>query len=508
MSQHIINETINAGTDIKKYHDGEAGSDYTPSLSNISGDIKAKSMSQKLSLIFASIALGSDGYQANIIGAVERCLEKIYGASVLSNGLSTRVSNAMLVGDIVGQVGFGFIIDRMGRKFGIISCTMFVCLGIILATASSGLTPTGLIWMLIIARGITGVGVGGEYPCSSVTAGEAAEESGRSRGLWLILSGNFVIDVGFVVATIVPVILLAICGEGGLEAVWRLSIGLGLLLPLNVLYFRLKMLNSEMYQKNALTRNVPYLLIFKKYWPKLLITGGIWFLYDFVSYSFGIFSDTILSTAVPENTLMQTLCWNIVINVFYPFGALAGGLFIDRLGRKTIMASGFFIQAAIGIIVGALAPQIITNCFPVFVIMYGFFLFFGEFGPGDCTILVSAEMYPTAIRGTMYGLSAALGKAGAAIGTQVFKPILYALTESTGDPLRAQGYLFIIGSCIGIIGGIITLLYIPNMTHQSIDTLDVEFRQMLLDNGYDVSQLGFGNVDSQAEIAEPKKEKN
>ena len=266
------------------------------------------------------------------------------------------------------------------------------------------------------------------------------------------------------------------------------------------------MLNSEMYQKQALTRNVPYLLIFKKYWPKLLVTGGIWFLYDFVSYSFGIFSDTILSVAVPENTLMQTFQWNIVLNVFYPFGALAGGLFIDRLGRKYVMASGFFIQAVIGIVVGALAPQIITNAFPAFVILYGLFLFFGEFGPGDCTILISAEMYPTAIRGTMYGISAAIGKAGAAIGTQVFKPILAALTESTGDPLKAQGYLFIIGSCIGILGGLITVFYVPNMTHESMESIDAEFRQMLQENGYDVAQLGYGTSEkSEVETADVKK---
>lgn len=307
--------------------------------------------------------------------------------------------------------------------------------------------------------------------------------------------------MGFVVATIVPVILLAICGEGALEVVWRLSIGLGLLLPLNVLYFRLKMLNSEMYQKEALTRKVPYLLIFKKYWPKLLVTGGIWFLYDFVSYSFGIFSDTILSVAVPGNSLMQTFCWNIVLNVFYPFGAITGAFFIDRLGRNTTMASGFFIQAVIGIIIGGLAPQLVTNVFPLFVILYGFFLFFGEFGPGDCTILVSAEMYPTAIRGTMYGLSAALGKAGAAIGTQVFKPILQALTANTGDALKAQGYLFIIGSCVGILGGIITVLFIPNMTNDSMEKLDIEFREMLAENGYDINQLGFGDKTNQLESA-------
>lgn len=56
------------------------------------------------------------------------------------------------------------------------------------------------------------------------------------------------------------------------------------------------------------------------------------------------------------------------------------------------MASGFFIQAGLGIIIGALAPQL-AGIFPLFVILYGFFLFFGEMGPGDCTILISAEMY-------------------------------------------------------------------------------------------------------------------
>lgn len=66
--------------------------------------------------------------------------------------------------------------------------------GIVLATAAHGVTPLGLFWMLIIARGITGVGVGGEYPCSSVNASEAAEESGRSRGFWLCISGCFIIE--------------------------------------------------------------------------------------------------------------------------------------------------------------------------------------------------------------------------------------------------------------------------------------------------------------------------
>jgi MFS family permease len=186
---------------------------------------------------------------------------------------------------------------------------------------------------------------------------------------------------------------------------------------------------------------------------------------------------------------MQTLEWNIVLNVFYPFGALAGAYFVDSWGRKKTMAVGFFVQAAFGIAIGASAPQLI-KVFPLFVVLYGIFLFFGEFGPGDCTILVAAEIYPTAIRGTMMGLSAAIGKAGAAIGTQVFKPILGALKDTTGDAIKAEGYLFIIGSCIAILGGIVTLLLVPEMNHEKMKKNDEDFRKLLIDNGYDVNLLG------------------
>jgi hypothetical protein len=37
--------------------------------------------------------------------------------------------------------------------------------------------------------------------------------------------------------------------------------------------------------------------------------------------------------------------------------------------------------------------------------------------------LLSTEAYATAVRGTCYGISAAIGKAGAAIGTEAFTPI-------------------------------------------------------------------------------------
>lgn len=52
------------------------------------------------------------------------------------------------------------------------------------------------------------------------------------------------IDLGYVVSAIVPVILLAIFKDN-LEPVWRLSLGLGIVPPLSVLYCK-----SPIMQKN------------------------------------------------------------------------------------------------------------------------------------------------------------------------------------------------------------------------------------------------------------------
>lgn len=98
-----INETVPTSKDTK---------DLSPSVRESVQEVEyvepdKKKLSQKLSLLFAGIALGSDGYQSMIIGSVESCLSRIYGDVAFNDTMSTRVSNAMLIGDIIGQVGSG-----------------------------------------------------------------------------------------------------------------------------------------------------------------------------------------------------------------------------------------------------------------------------------------------------------------------------------------------------------------------------------------------------------------
>ncbi|KAG0012762.1 hypothetical protein BGZ82_002428 [Podila clonocystis] len=79
--------------------------------------------------------------------------------------MSTRLGNALLVGIVLGQIVFGFFVDRVGRKVGIMVTTFLIILSAALCAGAYGAggSVKGLFWALTMYRGILGVGVGGEY---------------------------------------------------------------------------------------------------------------------------------------------------------------------------------------------------------------------------------------------------------------------------------------------------------------------------------------------------------
>ena len=55
-------------------------------------------------------------------------------------------------------------------------------------------------------------------------------------------------------AVSVFLIVLSAAGEDHLNTVWRVCFGIGILLPLSVLFFRWRMLSSKLYKKGAIKR--------------------------------------------------------------------------------------------------------------------------------------------------------------------------------------------------------------------------------------------------------------
>ena len=92
----------------------------------------------------------------------------------------------------------------------------------------------------------------------------------------------FAVDAGFVEAGIVVMIVLAAYGQELSNGVWRVSFGIGLVIPVALLFFRLRMLDSEQYAKHAMKDRIPYLLVLKRYWKAIIGTSMAWFMYDFV----------------------------------------------------------------------------------------------------------------------------------------------------------------------------------------------------------------------------------
>lgn len=90
-------------------------------------------------------------YRRTMINVVLRTEYKEY-----TSYYSTAVSNALLVGEIFGQITIGLTCDYMGRKAAIIITTLMIVFGGILATASNGYSVIGMFWMLTVSRGIVG----------------------------------------------------------------------------------------------------------------------------------------------------------------------------------------------------------------------------------------------------------------------------------------------------------------------------------------------------------------
>ncbi|CEJ92828.1 hypothetical protein VHEMI08458 [[Torrubiella] hemipterigena] len=443
--------------------------------------VKSKSnLSSMLAVLVGGVALFSDGYNAQIVGYMNLVLKELYKGDYTAD-VKTRVSNAFLIGEVFGMLFFGWAIDRLGRRNGIFWSTVFLVLGLVLSTAAHGTSISGQFWMLIIGRGVAGFGAGGEYPTCATSSTEAANETPevrRRRGILTAIATDFSIDFGFVMAGVVALIVLAAYQQNLSDGVWRVNFGIGIVLPVALLFVRLSLVNSTQYEKHAMKQHIPYLLVMKRYWKPMLGTSLAWFFYDFVTYPFGIFGSTIVETLNPQNTIVQNIGYGTVLNCFYLPGTILGGFLMDRIGRKQTMTLGFFLWALMGFIIGAALPKI-QPILPLFIIMYGIFNALGEMGPGVATFLCGAESFPTPIRGHFLGLAAAFGKAGAAIGTQVFLPIQNSFAD---DEKGVQG-VFLIGAAFALVGGLVAWFLIPDKD-RDLESEDYLFREYLIQNGY------------------------
>lgn len=175
--------------------------------------------------------------------------------------LKGAVNAGANIGNVIGQLSFGFLGDAFGRKFVYGKELIVAMVGIIMVISlpNKGFDSVGKMWWLFGFRILLGIGIGGDYPMSAAIVAERSTVRNRGKMLAWIFSNQ---GWGTLAASVVTLVLLG-CFKGSLEGangnygkldgLWRTQIGLALVPACALLYFRLTMPEGRKYlQSNEL----------------------------------------------------------------------------------------------------------------------------------------------------------------------------------------------------------------------------------------------------------------
>jgi len=410
---------------------------------------------QHLKIWFTSgMGFFTDAYDLFIIGIVLILLEGNYGTSIhisAGNALvgAGLIGSSAIIAAIIGQLMWGILADKFGRKsiYGIEATILAI--GAILSAFAWN------YWSLFAFRFILGIGIGGDYPVSATIMSEYANVKDRGKLIALVFANQ---GIGSLTAVAVGLGSVAALPP---ELAWRLMLGFGAIPALAVIYLRRKLPETPRYSAYVLkdkvkaeiaakfvksdanissindTRVNNFRAFISNYWKMLIVTAGSWFLLDIAFYGTGIFSGPITSQIIPPHSLEQKIVLAGVPFMVGFLGYFSAVAFIDKIGRKTLQILGFFGMAILYFVVSsemiAKGTKITGFMLPVnlMFLLYALTFFFIDFGPNTTTFIIPAEIYPVKFRTTGHGISAAAGKAGAALTTFYFSYLLlqYGLKE-------------------------------------------------------------------------------
>jgi len=367
------------------------------------------------------------------------------------------VKAAMYAGAIVGMIVMGPLSDTIGRRRGLLLCSLITLAGALLSTFA---------WsedILILARIITGIGMGGEYPLASSHSAESSKSGDGAKNvalLYLLGSGG-----GQALCPLVTFIL-DIAGVPD-DLLWRLIFAVGAALSLLGLILRytttqdsIKFTDMKAKQKDAST-----FAILAPYWRPLIGTAVCWLLFDIVEYGLKQNDASIFSAGEDAPYSQSVLTVFLTRVLVIPSLVLATWL-LTKLSSKRVQVIGFLGCVVVNFIL-AVAYDDLKPITILFDALYIVQLSFQSL-PGVTTMAISADIYPSAVRGTGAGISAAMGKVGATIGS-------YAFSE-----LASQGMISAIFWCVtvtSLIATILTIWAIPLYDGEALDIADELARQ-------------------------------
>src|SRR6266550_1028929 len=399
-----------------------------------------------------------------------------------------------LAGYVVGALALSPLADRFGRRNMLVFTLLLTGLGSLYTAFVSDYTS------FIIARTITGIGIGADLALVNTYINEMAPVSGRARytalifimsalgaffgiwlGLWLTTPpADFPSGLPFALATV----KLTASGPQFVGNGWRIMYIIGALLALIGILLRFQLPESprwlisrgrvdeadrivtdmeerarrtvpdlpapaaELPVQSGATR-IPYAEIFSNrlYLQRTVLLVVIWFL-GYV---------TVYAIAQGLTSLLDALKYpppeSGMIAAFGTFGFILTAIFAyfygERLERKLWLPIAALLTLIGGILIALAGPNNFTvAAIGAIITFFGFNLWV------PMTYTWSTENYPTRARATGFALVDGIGHLGGGVGILVIAPLIPNLVASLG-PTTGPIVIFVIIAAFLIVAAII-----------------------------------------------------
>ncbi|KAI4307151.1 hypothetical protein L6164_030368 [Bauhinia variegata] len=430
-------------------------------------------------IVIAGMGFFTDAYDLFCISTVSKLLGRLYyfdPSSKKPGKLPLNVNNFVigvaLVGTLCGQLFFGWLGDKVGRKkvYGFTLVLMVFCA--LCSGLSFGSTAHSVMTTLCFFRFWLGFGIGGDYPLSATIMSEYANK--RTRGAFIAavfaMQGVGIVFAGMV-SMLVSKMFLSYTGktptynenrvlstQPEADFMWRIVLMIGAVPAALTYYWRMKMpetgrytaliegnakqaasdmarvldieIQAEQEKLSQFKASNEYSLtsneFIQRHGKHLIGTMSTWFLLDIAFYSQNLTQKDIFPAIglVPAEADMDALSevykTSKAMFVIALFGTFPGYwftvYFIEKIGRFKIQLVGFLMMSVFMLVIGIKYNYLKHENHMLFALLYGLTFFFANFGPNSTTFVLPAELFPTRVRSTCHALSAAAGKAGAMVG--------------------------------------------------------------------------------------------
>jgi MHS family alpha-ketoglutarate permease-like MFS transporter len=336
------------------------------------------------SLYFAQVFFPKDSLNAQLLNT----------AAIFAVGFLMRPIGGWLM---------GLYADRKGRKAALMASVLLMCFGSLVIALTPGYETIG-IWapvLLVLARLMQGLSVGGEYGTSATYLSEMATR--ERRGFFSSFQYVTLISGQLIALAVLIVLQQTLTEEQLLSWGWRVPFVIGALCAVVALWLRRGMEETESFTQKKVSKESTMRTLLRH--PKELLTvvgltmGGTLAFYTYTTYMQKYLVHTVGfskadSTAISAATLFLFMCLQPVI------GALS-----DKVGRRPILI-------AFGVLGTLCTVPILTTLHTIETWWGAFFLIMAALiivsGYTSINAVVKAELFPTEIRALGVGLPYAL----------------------------------------------------------------------------------------------------